>query len=203
VRRYINFKKIFKNIKLTFIFVALLLCTGVSLARAETRTMNYNLNRSLDLHAMADINEQMRLYHTTSNFEQIPPEIRNEAPIPHSQDDLMWLALAIHYEAGSNWLSDEHQLKVGNVVLNRVAHHRFAGTTIYEIVHQPGQYPWAVRTSHVIPSERAIRNAQRLLDGERILPENVVFQAQFRQGSSCHSSIRCDVLRTTTYFCFI
>ena len=201
MKKYINLK----NLKGIFIFALLLTCTSVTLARSETRTMNYNLNRSLDLRAMAEINEQILSEYTAEEpvTEQQPTEIRQERAMSHTQDDLFWLALAIHYEAGSNWLSDEHQLKVGNVIINRMASNRFRGTTVYEIVHQQGQYPWATRTSHATPSERSVRNAQRLLNGERILPDNVIWQANFRQGTSCYSIIPCPrgVLRTT-FFCY-
>ncbi|MCL2567907.1 MAG: cell wall hydrolase [Oscillospiraceae bacterium] len=110
-------------------------------------------------------------------------------PMDHTQDDLFWLALAIELEAGSAWLCDEHQLFVGNVVLNRVAHPRFPGTTIHAILHQPGQYPWAALGVRVPISDRAWANAERLLNGERFLPYNVVFQAQFFQGDGTYRYI--------------
>jgi len=215
MRRYINFKRISRNFKQILLLVALLICTGVTLARAETRTMNSNLNRSLDLRAMADINEQLfyeeepeseLIYQPqpqSNSYYQQPAQIRYEAAMAHTADDLWWLALAIHYEAGSDWLSDEHQLKVGNVVLNRVASSRFAGTSIHAILHQPGQYPWAVYSNHPQPSARSIKNAQKLLDGYRLLPYNVIWQANFRQGSNCYSIIECPrgILRTT-FFCY-
>ena len=114
-------------------------------------------------------------------------------------DDLFWLALVIQMEAGSNWLTDEHQLKVGNVVLNRVAHPDFPNT-IHGVLHQPGQYCFIIRGVRQQPSERAFANAQRLLNGERPLPANVVFQAEFPQGSGTHATIHCPVLGTTTFF---
>jgi len=106
-----------------------------------------------------------------------------------TRDDLFWLALAIELEAGSNWICDEHQLFVGNVVLNRVAHPRFAPTTIHGVVSQRGQYPWYARGVRGPISDRAWANAQRLLNGERFLPYNVVFQAQFFQGDGTYRFI--------------
>jgi len=118
-------------------------------------------------------------------------------------DDLFWLALTIMHEAGSNWLSDEHQLMVGNVVLNRVAHPDFPANTISGIIQQPGQYAFVGRggwmSIHI--SDRAFNNAQRLLNGERFLPSNVVFQAEFSQGR-VHHTIFCPVLGSTTYFSY-
>ena len=127
----------------------------------------------------------------------------NVAPVfDYTDEDLYWLAVAIQYEAGCSWLSDEHQLMVGNVVINRVASSRFKGTTIYEIISSPGQYDWSTLSS-CTPSKRAYTNAKKLLDGERYLPSNVVFQAEFKQGSGVYTSIYDQTLNTTTYFCYI
>lgn len=125
------------------------------------------------------------------------------APAPSNphEDDLFWLALTIQHEAGSNWLSDEHQLLVGNVVLNRVAHPQFPNT-VHGVVHQPGQYPWA-GSRHIAISDRAWANAQRLLNGERPAPANVVFQAQFPQGNGTFMTIHCSVLNSTTFFGYL
>ena len=122
-------------------------------------------------------------------------------PVDHTRDDLFWLALTIEMEAGSNWLSDEHQLLVGTVVMNRVDHHRFPNT-IHGVVHQHGQYAFIMSGARRPISDRAWANAERLMNGERFAPANVVFQAEFRQGSGIHVSIRCDILNNTTYFCY-
>jgi len=124
------------------------------------------------------------------------------AVVSNSQDDLFWLALTIMHEAGSNWLSDEHQLMVGNVVLNRVASSRFRGSTISEVIHAPGQYAFIGKPGwmSIQISERAFANAQLLLNGHRVLPANVVFQAEFPQGSGTHHTIFCPTLGSTTFF---
>jgi len=115
-------------------------------------------------------------------------------------DDLFWLALAIQHEAGSDWLCDEHQLWVGNVVLNRVSSPLFLPTTIYGVLHQRGQYPWATRSwPRSFVSERAFANAQRLLNGERFAPADVVFQAQFVQGITVRT-FTCSVTGNVHYF---
>ena len=124
-------------------------------------------------------------------------------PISYSEDDLYWLALCISVEAGASWASDEHQLMVGNVVLNRVASDLFPDT-IYDVLHQPGQYPWVnYNISNFTITDRAIENARRLLNGERYCPENVVFQAEFKQGNGVYLSIYDSVLNNTTYFCYL
>ena len=135
----------------------------------------------------------------------VAPPIPNAPPLENNHDDLFWLAVTIQLEAGSEWLSDEHQLMVGNVVLNRVNHPRFPNT-IFDVIHQPGQYCWVMRgvnVESVIISERAWRNAQLLMDGYRVAPPNVVFQAEFTQGDGTFAYFRCDVLNNTTYFGYL
>ncbi len=129
--------------------------------------------------------------------------VANNVPAgSYTQEDLEWLALAIYREAGCEWFSDTHQLLVGNVVLNRVASEEFPNT-IKGVLTQRGQYPWAKNPySNGTPLQRCYDNAKRLLNGERFCPENVVFQAEFRQGSGVYQAIYDKVLNTTTYFCY-
>ena len=49
-------------------------------------------------------------------------------------------------------------------------------------------------------TEQAYKNAQRLLNGERFCPENVVFQANFKQGSGVYKAISTSY--STTYFSY-
>lgn len=116
----------------------------------------------------------------------------------NSWNDLELLARIINAEAGG--CTDEHQLLVGNVVLNRVASSSFPNT-IYGVIYQKGQYsPTWNGAINKTPSEQAYKNAQRLLNGERFCPKNVVFQANFKQGSGVYKAISTSY--STTYFCY-
>lgn len=125
------------------------------------------------------------------------------APQPqYSESDLMLLAKVIYAEAGSDFLSDEWKMCVGEVVLNRVASPEFPNT-ITDVVYQPGQYHGA-RSGYIaslIPSERCINVAKRLLNGERIMEPSVVFQANFKQGSGIYKALY-DSHLGWTYFCY-
>lgn len=125
------------------------------------------------------------------------------APQPqYSESDLMLLAKVIYAEAGSDFLSDEWKMCVGEVVLNRVASPEFPNT-IPDVVYQPGQYHGA-RSGYIAsltPSERCIEIARRLLDGERIMEPSVVFQANFKQGSGVYKALY-DSNLGWTYFCY-
>ena len=112
---------------------------------------------------------------------------------PYSLEELEMLALVIYQEVGSDACSNESRLMVGTVVMNRVASGRYPNT-LYEVLTQEAQYGrlhwtglvWPERASN--PGEahavaRAYEIAERILLGERALPEDVIYQAEFPQGS--------------------
>lgn len=116
-----------------------------------------------------------------------------EEPPEYSREDLETLALIIYQEAGGDDCTDETRLMVGTVVLNRVADDRYPDT-IAEVATQYRQYgrlywtglKWPERASkaeeaHAV--KRAYDCATQLLDGYRALPKDVIFQAEFAQGT--------------------
>ena len=119
-----------------------------------------------------------------------------------SFQDLFLLSKIITSEAGSERLSDEWRMCVGEVVLNRVASPEFPGT-VKEVIMQEGQYA-GVNTDEFIyylnPTEASVDAALRLLQGERLMEPCVVFQANFEQGGSIYKKFY-DSLYGYTYFC--
>lgn len=120
----------------------------------------------------------------------------------YSFSDLMLLSKIIYAEAGSEWLSDEWKMCVGEVVMNRVASPEFPNS-IEAVLTQPGQYYGSGSTyfNRIIPSARCTQAAVRLLSGERLMDSTVVFQANFRQGSGTCLSFYDNYLGWT-YFCY-
>ena len=130
------------------------------------------------------------------------PDMFSAPQTQYSDSDLMLLAKVIYAEAGSEFLSDEWKMCVGEVVLNRVASPEFPNT-IYDVVYQQGQYQGA-RSGYIAsltPSERCIDIAKRLLNGERIMEPSVVFQANFKQGSGVYKALY-DSRLGWTYSCY-
>lgn len=126
-----------------------------------------------------------------------------EIETSYTEEELDLLARIINAEAGSSWIPDEVQLYVGSVVLNRVKSDRFPDT-IKDVIYQKGQYsPTWNGSINKKPSQRAIDNAKYLLENGSVLPDGVVFQANFRQGSSVYYKYYDKTLGTTTYFCYI
>lgn len=112
--------------------------------------------------------------------------------LPYTDEELEMMALAIYQEAGSNDCSDETRMMVGNVIMNRVESELFPNT-IYEVLTARGQYgrlhwtgivwPESARYESEAPAvERAYDCAIRILSGERVLPSDVIWQAEFSQG---------------------
>ena len=95
-----------------------------------------------------------------------------------SFDDLYLLAKLICAEAGSDWLSDDFRLCVGEVVLNRVDSPEFPDN-ISDVVYQKGQYASAgtAAFASLVPSQACVDVALRLMQGERKMAPSVVFQS--------------------------
>ena len=117
-----------------------------------------------------------------------------------SFDDLYLLAKLICAEAGSDWLSDDFRLCVGEVVLNRVESPEFPDS-VSEVVYQKGQYASAgtAAFSTLVPSQACVDVALRLMQGERKMAPSVVFQSDHEQGEIF--SMYTDRRLGTTFFC--
>lgn len=132
------------------------------------------------------------------------PEPVVEPEPPYSEEDLDLLARLITAEMGSEWVPDEVQLYVGSVPLNRMKSDAFPGETLYDVIYQEGQYsPTWTGAINNTPDERTIENAKKLLTNGSVLPENVVFQANFKQGDGVYYEYYDEILGTTTYFCYL
>lgn len=103
--------------------------------------------------------------------------------IPEYGSDEYLLAYAMSREAAD--FTDAYY--VGNVILNRVEDSEFPNS-ILEVLQQPLQYDWGVSSYErkYIYDDRFYEIARELLAGKRLLPKNVVYQAQFVQGSGTY-----------------
>ncbi len=117
-------------------------------------------------------------------------------------DDLLLLSKIVDAEAGSSWLTDEHRLLVASVVVNRIHSPEFPDT-LHEVVYQKGQYSPVrnERFDELVPSESSVMAAYTILTEGSIAPIDVVYQANFIQGSKIYKEIHDDKLGTT-YFCY-
>ncbi len=126
-------------------------------------------------------------------------ESEEEVEIDEAELDL--LAHLIFAEAGSDWCSDILQQYTGSVVLNRMASDYYPDT-MYEVIYQKGQYStaWNGMLEYEY-NDRAYECAKFLLENGSVLPENVVFQAEFKQGDGIYEEIELTRGRKM-YFCY-
>lgn len=117
-----------------------------------------------------------------------------------SFDDLYLLAKFIYYEAGSDWLTDEMRLCVGEVIINRARSPEYPNT-IEKVIFQPGQFACAEDEQFVdcVPPYACIKAALRLLQGERMLEPQVIYCGSEPQGTIFATF--CDRVLGYTYFC--
>ncbi len=115
-------------------------------------------------------------------------------------DELLLLARLIDAMAGSDWLTDDFRMCVGEVALNRVASPEFPNT-LREVIYQRGQYSVASspRFASLVPRRECVDAALRLLQGERHMVPAVVYQADYIQGELF--TMYPDRQLGSTYFC--
>lgn len=115
-------------------------------------------------------------------------------------NDLYILSHIINAEAGDDNCSHELRIAVGSVVLNRVADPDFPDT-IHDVVFDEGQYePTWNGAYEKLPSEDSIETAKFLLENGSQIPENCVYQANFKQGSGEWDHFK--TIYGITYICY-
>jgi len=118
----------------------------------------------------------------------------------YTEEDLYWLSHVIEGEGGSDFITDEHQQLIGCVVKNRVNNSSYPDT-IKDVITQEGQYQSESGGKFKVKaSKRAIKNAKLVLDGKVDCPDNVIYQAEFKQGSGVYKKI--ETIISTTFFCY-
>ena len=121
-------------------------------------------------------------------------EVEEATSRSYTDEELDMLSHLIMGESGGE--SDTCQLYVGSVVLNRVNHEKFPNT-IKEVIFQKGQYACTWDGNYdKEPTEKCIENARYLLENGSVLPENVIFQANFKQGTGVYEYLE------GLYFCY-
>ena len=167
----------------TLITTILLIALGAGPAIAEDQQTTGNGAGRVET---VEVDKEPAHTEKAPQIESLAPQDEKEEPT-YTQEELDMLARVIAGEALG--CDDQEQLYVGSVVLNRIAHHLYPDT-MEGVVSQPHQYgcyrggSWSKAAQN--PSERCYENARYLLENGPVLPENVVFQAQFRQGDGVY-----------------
>lgn len=138
------------------------------------------------------INKKMApIEETTETPTEVTTEAQTEVPeLTYSEEDLYWLSHIIMAEVeDQEYLS---KILCGSVVLNRSKDKDFRGNTIKEVVFA-GEYRESIENGRIYlePNEDSIKAAKEILTGTTgiDIPENLVYQAQFVQGSGIYETI--------------
>ena len=112
------------------------------------------------------------------------------------QEDIKLLAEVIYHE---NWNTDSEHLAAyytGAVVMNRVKSSAWPDT-IKEVLYQRGQYSTTKKFfTKALPDEVYDMARNIIRNGTDDVPENVIFQATFKQGRGVWKRVKTD------YFCY-
>ena len=132
----------------------------------------------------------------------------------YTDEDIRILATTVYYEAGGT--TEQLREYVAQVVLNRVADSRFPNT-IYAVVTAPGQYAGSYATAEATQAIKdkdarngtfnyatCVTSAKKAMMGAVDMPSNVVFEANFKQGTGVWKAIyfNSGYFSSTSYYCY-
>lgn len=115
----------------------------------------------------------------------------------YTEEDLWYMSHTVQAEAG--YCEREMQEGVASVIMNRVNSDLFPDS-VMECILQPGQYSTASYLSTQEPTEQVIDVCIDILENGSKFPENVLYQANFPQGSGTYKTLSTSY--STMYFCF-
>lgn len=119
-----------------------------------------------------------------------------ETEAPYTEEDFWYLSHVIQAESG--YCEKAMMEGVGSVVINRVNDDRFPDT-IREVIEQPGQYSTLSWLESQIPTDEVLEVTEDLLLNGSKFPTDVVWQANFPQGTEIYKTISTSY--STMYFC--
>ena len=115
----------------------------------------------------------------------------------YTEEDLWYMSHTVQAEAG--YCEREMQEGVASVIMNRVNSDLFPDS-VMECILQPGQYATASYLSSHEPTEQVIDVCIDILENGSKFPENVLYQANFPQGSGTYKTLSTSY--STMFFCF-
>lgn len=132
----------------------------------------------------------------------------------YTDEDIRILATTVYYEAGGT--TEQLRTYVAQVVLNRVADSRFPNT-VYGVVTQRGQYSGNYATASATQAIKdkdakngtynyatCVTSAKKAMMGQVDMPSNVIYQANFKQGTGVWKAIyfNSGYFASTSYYCY-
>lgn len=159
--------------------------------------------RQAEVDAILSKNEVSTVEHQVDVVQEPAPQEAQEdifgdsiEPMPDEYyEALELLAHLIYSEVGSD--GEESMYYAGSVVLNRIKNSEYPDN-LYDVIYQRGQYQvtWNGGLYKETPSDIAYEVAADLLNEGSVTPEEVIYQAEFKQGSGVYEKIG------NTYYCY-
>lgn len=191
------------------VLCVLLVMTVISLLEASTHTdkvpETVEATTTTVENSAENVHNSVNDVNNSKSTKQIVEEISDDTP-EYTPEQLEILAIIIYQEAGGDAYSDDTRRKVGSVFLNRVNSELFPDT-FEQVATQRKQYGTLYATGIKWPSradsvhevhavKRAYAIANELLISGSILPDDVIYQAEFKQGRGIYAH------QDDMYFCF-
>lgn len=174
------------------------LILGFILVIIDLIVLGFTINNEINKNKNVGKAEPLTIYTEDKEYTDVVSNIEetikndNEA-ISYTEEEIL-LAQIVYAE--SRGCSDECQIAVASVVMNRVNSSLYPNT-IYDVIYQDGQYePAWTGSINVEPDEQAMKNAHYVYTNGSQIPYNVTFQSLFEQGSGVWNYI------DNTYFCY-
>lgn len=210
--RNMKIKGSIKEFLLTIPFAALMfvICVVVPIVAVDSESIQQEdaSTQVVCCNCHATANNVDNYVQNVNNFVEEPVTIQFTEPAEpeYTDEEIEILALIVYQEAGGDACSDDTRRKVGSVFLNRVNSPLFPNT-FKEVATQELQYgtlyltgiQWPDRAStiqEVHAVKRAYAIAEELLINGSVLPENVVWQSNFKQGDGVYA------YQDYIYFCY-
>jgi N-acetylmuramoyl-L-alanine amidase len=133
----------------------------------------WSLVKSGNVDKVENSEPEIELVYIVVEDESEPEQVEDIVEDVVVEDDLYWLSRIISAEAKGE--SIEGQIAVGNVILNRMKSNEFPDT-LKGVIFQKNQFsPVSNGSIYNEPTEETLKLAQRVLDGERVVPADVLF----------------------------
>lgn len=169
--------KLKKKILLVLICICALIITNPIhiLSKKDKEIKTIDIQQENSIHEI--FAETLEIYKEELNKKEIIEEVKIVEKPKYTEDELYWLAKIVHAETFYD--TDKGQQAVANVVINRVNSSDFPNS-IYDVIWQKTGKTWQFSPCedggiNREPDERAIENARLILEGKRILPEDILF----------------------------
>lgn len=138
--------------------------------------------------------------------QEAAPEVEPEPELIYEVDEIVMrepeyyealelLARVLHRENSNEIDGEEATWNTASVIINRINSSKYPNT-LEDVIYQPGQYECINSLYKEEPTDIEWEVAAEVLNSGSILPSDVLYAAEFRQGSGVYDKVG------KTYYCY-